>query len=336
MQNEPSPDARWLQGIQQAFFTQRCLHAAARLGVADALASGPLDVELLAKRVGADAGFLYRVLRFLASQGVFVESSPRVFGLTPRAELLRSDVPNSARWQFAHDLMGRASAEIAHSVRTGSPAFEKMFGEPLWDYLSKHADENEWFNRHMQSQAAFLAMTAIDAYDWSHSKIVVDVGGGTGRFLGALLRKHAHLSGILVDQPHVVAAAGAVLKEAGVADRCRIVAGNFFEGIAAEGDTYVLSRILHDWDDRKAAEILRAVRKSMPAQARLLLLEMLVPENAGPHLSKVLDIAMMMLFGGGRERTEKEFAQLLQAASFKAGAVVPTSGPTSVIEAIAG
>jgi O-methyltransferase domain len=330
-----SSNTRWLQGIQEAFFTQRCLHAAARLGVADALSSGPLDVDALAQRIGADPGSLYRILRFLASQGVFVESAPRVFGLTPRAECLRSDEPNSARWLFAHDLMGRASAEIVHSVRTGTSAFEKMFGEPLWDYLAAHPDENDWFNRHMQSQAAPLAMTAIEAYDWSRSRIVVDVGGGTGRFLGGLLQKQPHLSGILVDLPHVVASAGAVLQEAGVSKRCRIVAGNFFEGVVAEGDTYVLSRILHDWDDEKALRILRTVRKSMPAKARLLILEMLVPEGGKPHISKVLDIAMMMLFGGGRERTEKEFAELVREASFEAPAVIPTSGPTWVIEAIA-
>jgi len=329
------PNARWVQGIQEAFFTQRCLHAAARFGIADALASGPLAVEALAQRVDANPQFLYRVMRFLASQGVFVESSPRAFGLTPRAECLLSDVPNSARWLFAHDLMGRASAEIVHSVRSGTSAFEKMFGEPLWDYLAAHPEENDWFNRHMQSQAAPLAMTAIEAYDWSRSRIVVDVGGGTGRFLGGLLQKHLHLSGILVELPHVVASAHAVLQEAGVSERCRIVAGNFFEGVVAEGDTYVLSRILHDWDDGKALRILRTVRKSMPDKAHLLILEMLVPEDGKPHVSKVLDIAMMMLFGGGRERTEKEFAELVREASFEATAVIPTLGPTWIIEAIA-
>jgi hypothetical protein len=247
-----STNTRWLQGIQEAFFTQRCLHAAAHLGIADALVQGPLDVDVLAQRCGADARFLYRVLRFLAAQGVFVESPPHVFALTPRAECLRSDVPSSARWMFAHDLMGRASAEIVHGVRSGTSAFEKMFGEPLWDYLAAHPEENDWFNRHMQSQAVPLALPAVAAYDWSRSRIVVDVGGGTGRFLGALLQKHPHLSGILVDQPHVVASARAVLEEAGVGNRCRIVAGNFFEGVVAEGDTYVLSRILHDWNDEKA------------------------------------------------------------------------------------
>jgi SAM-dependent methyltransferase len=324
-----------VQGIQEAFFTQRCLHAVAQLGVADALVEGPLDVEVLARKCGADPRFLFRVLRFLASQGVFVQSPAGVFGLNPRAECLRSDVVNSARWLFAHDLMGRASAEIVHGVRSGTPAFEKMFGESFWDYLAAHPDENDWFNRHMQAQAAPLAMSAIDAYDWSGSRVVVDVGGGTGRFLGGLLQKEAHLSGILVDQPHVVASARPVLEEAGVSERCRIVAGDFFEGVVADGDTYVLSRILHDWDDEKALRILRTVRKSMPGKARLLILEMLVPEDGKPHVSKVLDIAMMMLFGGGRERTRDEFTKLVREASFELTAVIPTLGPTSVIEAIA-
>jgi hypothetical protein len=328
------PNTRWLQGIQEAFFTQRCLHAVASLGVADALIAGPLDVDVLAKRCGADARFLYRILRFLASQDIFVESSPQVFGLTPRAECLRSDVRNSARWQLAHDLMGRASAEIVHSVRNGTSAFEKMFGEPLWTYLAAHPEENNWFNLHMQAQARPLAISAVEAYDWSRSRIVVDVGGGTGQFLGGLLQTHAHLSGILVELPHVVASARAFVQAAGLSERCRIVAGNFFEGVLAEGDTYVLSRILHDWDDEKALRILRTVRKSMPDGARLLILEMLVPEDGKPHVSKLLDVVMMTLFGGGRERTKKEFDKLVRDASFELSAVIPTLGPASVIEAV--
>lgn len=257
-------NTRWLEGIQEAFFTHRCLHAAASLGVADALIKGPLDVEVIAQRCGADPRFLYRVLRFLASQGIFIESPPNVFALTPRAECLRSDTRNSARWQLAHDLMGRASAEIVHSVRNGTSAFEKMFGEPLWNYLAAHPEENEWFNLHMQAQARPLAISAVEAYDWSGSRIVVDVGGGTGQFLGGLLQMHPRLSGILVELPHVVDSARAFVQALGLAERCRIVSGNFFEDIVAEGDTYVLSRILHDWDDERALKVLRTVASRCP------------------------------------------------------------------------
>lgn len=328
-------NTRWLEGIQEAFFTHRCLHAAASLGVADALINGPLAVEVIAQRCGADPKFLYRVLRFLASQDIFIESSPQAFALTPRAECLRSDVRNSARWQLAHDLMGRASSEIVHSVRGGTSAFEKMFGAQLWDYLAAHPEENDWFNLHMQAQARPLAISAVEAYDWSRSRIVVDVGGGTGQFLAGLLQTHPHLSGILVELPHVVESARAFVQAAGLSERCRIVAGNFFEGVVAEGDTYVLSRILHDWDDEKALKILRTVRKSMPGKARLLILEMLVPQDGKPHVSKLLDVVMMTLFGGGRERTKKEFDKLVREASFELSAIIPTLGPTSVIEAIA-
>jgi hypothetical protein len=328
-------NTRWLESIQEAFFTHRCLHAVARLGIADTLIKGPLDVEVIAQRCGADPRFLYRVLRFLASQAIFVESPPNVFALTPRAECLRSDVTNSARWQLAHDLMGRASSEIVHSVRSGTSAFEKAFGEPLWDYLAAHPEENDWFNVHMQAQARPLAISAVEAYDWSRSSIVVDVGGGTGQFLGGLLQMHPRLSGILVELPHVVDSARAFVQGMGLSERCRIVAGNFFEGIVAEGDTYVLSRILHDWDDEKALRILRTVRRSMPNKARLLILEMLVPEDGKPHVSKLLDVVMMTLFGGGRERTKKESEKLVREASFELTSVIPTMGPTSIIEAIA-
>jgi hypothetical protein len=232
-----------------------------------------------------------------------------------------------------HDLMGRASMEILHSVRTGDSAFEQVFGKSLWDYLSEHSDENEWFNRHMQSQALSLAMPAVTGYDWSRSRTVVDVGGGTGLFLSALLRHHSHLSGILVDQPHVIASAPAVLAAAGVVERCQISAGSFFEKIAGQGDTYVLSRILHDWDDERALSILNSLRSSMPKQGRLLILEMVVPEDGKPHPSKMFDIAMMVLFGG-LERTQREFADLLRSASFHLAATIPTTGPTVILEAI--
>jgi hypothetical protein len=328
------PEARWLQGVQEAFFTQRCLSVVARLGVPDALISGPMAVDTLADKVGAKPDLLYRVLRFLASQGVFAESPGRVFALTPRAELLRSDNPNSARWHFAHDVVARASAEIVHSVTTGKSAFEKAFGTDLWDYLAAHPRENDWFNRHMQSQSVSLTLPLVDVYDWSRARTVVDVGGGTGRFISAVLRQNTHLCGVLVDQPHVVTGATAVLADAGVADRCRVEAGSFLEPIRVKGDIYVLSRILHDWDDDSALRILKAVRAPMPLQARLLILEMLVPEDGAPHASKMFDIAMMVVFGGGRERTVREFASLLGTVGLQLKAVIPGSGPISIIEAV--
>jgi hypothetical protein len=326
-------DTGWLQEIQQAFFTQRCLHVIARLAIADLLIARPLDVDELARQSNSDADSLFRVLRFLTSRGIFTQPSPRIFGLNPRAESLRSDVPNSARWALMHDLMGRASMEILHSVRTGDCASEKVFGSSLWEYLAGHSEENEWFNKHMQSQAIALAMPAVAAYDWTRSKMVVDVGGGTGVLLSALLKCHSHLSGTLIDQAHVIARAHEVMAAAGVTKRCKSVVGTFFERLGAEGDTYILSRVLHDWDDERAGAILRCIRKSMPSHARLLILEMVVPEDDRPHPSKMIDISMMVLFSG-RERTQQEFARLLHSASFDLVAAIPTKGPTLILEAV--
>jgi hypothetical protein len=318
--------AAWLQEQQQAFFTQRCLHAVARLGIADLLVDGPLGAEELARRSDAHPDALRRILRFLVSRGVFEEAAPATYALNARAAMLRSDAPQSARWLFMHDLPARASAAILHSARTGEPAFEHLHGKTVWDHLAENPEENDWFNRHMRAQAVGLALPAVSAYDWTPIRTVVDVGGGTGLLLKALLEAHSHLEGVLVDQPHVIAQAQA-------GERCRVVAGSFLESIPALGDAYVLSRILHDWDDEQAARILRTVRAAMRAGNRLLVLEMVVPEDARPHASKMLDIAMLVQFGG-RERTEAEFRALLAGAALRVERIIPSRGPTSVIEAL--
>lgn len=285
-----------------------------------------MAVELLANRCGAHADSLFRVMRFLVSRGVFAEPTPRNFALNSRADQFRSDRPNSARWHFMHDLPARSAAGILYTVRTGAPAFPHLYGKSIWEHLAENPDENEWFNRHMRSQALALAMPVIAEYDWSRCNTVVDVGGGTGLFIEALLERHSHLTGVLVDQPHVVA-------NIQQSERCRVVSGDFFSSVPATGDTYVLSRVLHDWNNEDALRILQTVRTAMPSTARLLILEMVVPEDSSPHPSKMLDVAMLLQFGG-RERTERQFAELITAARLRFTGISATTGPTSILEAI--
>lgn len=322
----PPLDTAWLQELQQAFFTQRCLHAIARLGIADLLVGGPLTAAEIAGQCDADPDALARVLRLLVSRGIFSEPAPGTYALNARAALFRSDAANTPRWHFMHDLPARAAAGILHSVRTGDPAFDKLHGRSLWAHLAEHPEENDWFNRHMRAQALALALPAVAAYDWTASRTVVDVGGGTGIFLNTVLEKNPQLNGILVDQPHVISSAQ-------LGPRATAVAGDFFQAIPARGDTYTLSRVLHDWDDEHAVRILRTVRAAMSGDDRLLVLEMVVPEDGTPHPSKMLDIAMLVQFGG-RERTAREYATLFSAGSLKLARTFRTAGPTTVLEAV--
>jgi len=320
--------------IWEASLVQKCVHVAARLGIADLLVSGPCATEDLARQTGARADRLHRVLRLLASHGIFSEVEPGRFALTPAAECLRSDVPWSLRWDVIDGFLERAGAEIVHGVRTEDAPFDKASGMDFWEYQKRVPEAADWFNRQMQAQNFTLNVPTLLAYDWRPVRSVVDVAGGTGQALGSVLKAHPHLTGVLVDQPHVTRDAPPVLRALGVGDRCRIEPGDMFASVPAGGDTYVLARVLHDWSDEQAMAILRVIRRSVPSNGRLLIVEMVVPPGDTPHRSKALDISMLLLFGAGRERTEREFAGLLQATGFRLSRIVRSLSPASVIEAL--
>lgn len=322
-----------LYDLWESFWVCRALHVMAVLGLADILTDGPLPIVELATRTATRPESLYRVLRLLAAHGILTEPEPRHFGLTPLGDCLRSDVPGSARWTFIDDRLPLASAELLHSVHTGEAAFDRVYGESFWDYLARDTEAGEWFDEQMHAQGLLLQLPALFAYDdWGTLRTVVDVAGGTGFLLGTLLARQPHLNGILVDRPAVLDRAVPVLERLGVADRCRREAGDIFTGIPSGGDAYILSRVLHDWDDHRAATILRTVRAALAEEGRILLLEMVVPTDETRHRSKAQDVTMLTLFGGGRERTAEEFAHLLATAGFRLGRIIPTGGPTSIIE----
>jgi O-methyltransferase domain/Dimerisation domain len=297
------------------YLVSQAIFAVTELDVLEHLDGAPLPVSELARRVGADPDALHRFLRVLAAEGLFVEAPAGSFAATPLGALLRRDTPGSLR-HFASLLAGEAyqawSAAV-HSLRTGRPAFDVVFGKPMFDWLGEHPDASAAFN---QAQAGLVALRLLPLVerDWSGIGTVVDVGGGNGRLLATLLARHGHLHGVLFDRPDVVTEADVAL--AGVRDRCRVVGGDFFDTVPAGGDVYVLAQILHDWDDGTAAAILRRCAAAMTPQARLLILEQVVPDGAEPHPAKLLDLHMLVLLGG-RERGEGDWRRLLADGGFE-------------------
>jgi len=313
---EQSVETRMWTLVRGAMAT-KALGLMADLGVADRLAHGPRPVAELAAETGADEDALYRFLRALASDGVFAEESPRVFANTPLSELLRTDRSDS--WHdFAHlfgEVWYETFADAEDSLRSGEPAFPRKFGADFWAWLAQNGDEGASFNRAMASGTDRQIDWLADL-EWRDGETVVDVGGGNGATLVALLRRHPQLNGIVFDLPETARDAEVVVANSEVADRCRIVAGSFFESVPA-GDVYALAGILHDWDDEHAARILRTIRAAAPPNARVVIHDSVIPPGNEPHGNKWLDLLMLVLLRG-RERTEEQWQTLLADSDFEA------------------
>ena len=335
--NQPGlpPAAALLQMITGAWLTQ-AISVVATLGVADHLGDGSRTVEDLATRVGADAGALYRLLRALASVGVFTEVEPRAFGLTSMAECLRSDVPGSQR-AFARligsDEWWRAWGELGHSVRTGQTAFEHVHGSPAFTYMGEHPGLGQLFQGAMTGFVSQTCAAVIAAYNFAPYTTVVDVGGGHGMLMGRILQASPQTKGVVFDLPQVAASANAILDELGVADRCECVGGDFFVSVPPGADAYLLTSIIHDWDDERSRAILENCREAMSPSGKVLLVEMVIPPGDTPFFGKILDLEMMVT-PGGRERTADEFRALLSSAGLELTRIVPTESPSSIIEAV--
>jgi hypothetical protein len=315
------------------FRTTQMIHVAAKLGLADQLAAGPCSVERLAAATGAEPQALHRLLRALASLGIFAEDPAGDFALTPQAALLRSDVQGSLKdvaLLYGEDWLWQAYGNMTHSVRTGAPAFTKTHGQPLYGYLHAHPRAAARFNAAMTGFSGHEAAAILDAYDFSEARRVVDIGGGHGALLAALLRAHPTMTGTLFDLPSVVAGAESVLSEIG--ERARAVAGDFFDEAPAGADLYVMKSVLHNWDDTDALRILSTCRAAMAADARLLVIERVVPEGNAPAEAKLFDINMLVV-AGGRERTELEYRRLFAAAGLAQERIIATRAPLSVIVA---
>jgi len=332
----PHPSEKLLQ-IGMGFIASSMLHAVTKLGIPELLQDGPRPVADLAKAAGSNEDALYRGLRALASFGVFAESAPRVFSLTPPAEYLLADKLGSLRdmiiW-MGNRFHLQTHCEMLHALTTGETVVEKVFGVSCFDYFSKNEEVAREFHAAMTSFSKVAAPFALAAYDFSSigKGTLVDVGGGHGLLLSEILKKYPDIRGVLFDMEPVIPAAVERFQSLGLGSRCRAVAGDFFREVPA-GDAYVMKHIIHDWDDDKGATILRNIHRASSPNARVVLLESVLAPGDAFQMAKWLDIEMLLL-PGGRERTEEEFRALFAGAGFRLTQIVPTRSPLSILEAV--
>ncbi len=314
------------------YWVSKLIFVAARLRVADHLASGPLTAAELAARTGAHPESLHRVLRALASLGIFREVAAGTFELTPKAQYLRSDHPEGVRdfADMANGELFEAWCDLLHAVRTGEGAVQKRFGGDFFTtVLARDAEAAATFDRAMEQIHGPEVQLMLAALDWSRFRRIVDVGGGSGQTLLTLLAAHPAATGVLFDLPDVVARARTAGHPA--AARCEVEGGSFFERVPAGGDCYYLRHVLHDWSDADSVRILRTCRAAMTADATLLIVEKAIPAGNDPEFVKLLDINMLVI--GGKERTLEQYAELLSAAGLRLVEHHATPGPTDLIEA---
>ena len=338
MSGQVESPADALRRMVLGFRTSCLLYVAAELGLADHLADGPMDSAELAALAGADPGALRRLLRALVQVGACRMAEGGRFGLTPLGECLRSDAPGSQRALarlFGHDAFWRAWGQLLHSVRTGETAFDHALGHGIFAHLAAEPEYVPRFNAGMAGSSPAVTAALVAAYDFGRFGTVVDVGGGTGSLLTAILRAHPGPRGVLFDLPHSRERGEAAVADAGLAGRCVFAGGDFFAGVPSGGDAYLLKLILHDWDDERALAILEQCRRAMPPAGTLLVLEhVLPPDDDQPALNAVMMDITMLVIVGGRERTAAEFDRLFAQAGFRLTRVISTAAPLSIIEGV--
>lgn len=317
------------------FRLSQAIYVAAKLGIADLLAEGPRRAGELARLTDTHPQALYRLLRALAGAGIFSEDDSSCFSLTPTGAFLRRDVDGSLHGQAS--LMGEpwvwgSFGELLESIRTGQPAFDRLYGAGFWDYLAASDERAASFDAAMTDLSSMEIDALLAAYGLDGATAVADIGGGRGALLAAILATHPTTRGMLIELPAVVDGARELLEQAGVSARCQVIAGDMFTAITPGADLYILKRVIHDWNDDQAVVILRRCREAMDDHARLLLAEPMITPGNTPHPAKLLDLQMLVA-QKGRERTATEFAELLDTAGFELLRTIPTSFLLTLIEA---
>jgi SAM-dependent methyltransferase len=315
------------------YWVSKAVYCAARAGVADALAAGPRPVSELAEAAGVDPENLHRLLRALASVGVFTETAPQVFGLTPQAEFLRTDHPQSMRHfaLMAGDDLFEAWCDLYHALESGGSAVEKRFGQDFFSEISKDAQKSHVFDLAMQEIHGCETELMLAHHDFSRYQTVLDVGGGNGSTLQGILAAHPHLQGQLFELPQVIEDARALLSATAVAERVEFLSGDFFEAVPGDADCVILRHVLHDWSDEDSAKILRNSSGALRDGGSLLIVEKAITAGNAPDFAKLLDLNMMAI--GGKERTEAQYQTLLESAQLRLDTVHVLPGPTDIVEA---
>ncbi|MFH2045945.1 MAG: methyltransferase [Pseudomonadota bacterium] len=329
-----SQEMKLMHMIHGSRITQ-LIYVAAKLKIADLLKDGPKSCEELARAVDAHPRALYRLLRALASLEIFCENGDGCFQLTPLAENLQTEIPGSLAgyaimvgepWSWG------AEGELLYSVKTGKPAFAHVHGMNVHEYLAKDAQAAKHFNEAMTSFSGHELAPVVNAYDFSQFKTIIDVGGGHGALLVEILKTYPKLSGKVYDLRAVDQAARTILDKQGVAKRCELINGDFFQSVPGGGDAYILKRVLHDWDDDQAVAILKVCHKAMEGSGRLLIIERVIIPGNEPDFGKLVDISMLTL-AGGLERSRSEFKSILDRGGFALSDIIPTQCPLDIIEA---
>jgi hypothetical protein len=326
-----------LRQMLEGYRISQSIYVAAKLGLGDLLKEGPKSSDELATSVEANPDALHRLLRVLASVGIFGQVDQSRFTLTPLGALLQTDVPGSL-WGTAvltGECWWRAYGELLYSVKTGKPAHDHVYGMRNFEYFAQHPETGQIFLAGIPARRGPLSMAVAAAYDFSGVHILIDVGAGAGDLIAVILKANPAMRGVVFDLPYIVDDARALVEAEGVAERCDVVAGDFFASVPAGGHAYILRSVIHDWDDEHAVAILKNCHQAMQGQGKLLLVERVMPERAEQAPQVVLgDLEMLVMTPGGRERTEAEFRVLLAVAGFKPTAIVPTQSELSIIEGV--
>lgn len=334
-QHQIPPPAQMMQMIT-GFWTSCCIYTAAKLNIADYLADQPQTVFQLAETTHSHSPSLYRVLRALSGVGIFNENEHGTFSNTPLGDTLKSDVPGSMKAMALAQLGDHYNAwgNLLYSVKTGKTAFDYVEEMPVWKYYETHPDEGINFMKAMSGLTGAVTMNVLPAYDFTPFKTIVDIGGGNGALMMAVLNVAQQAQGIVFDEEYVVNETTDSIAAKGLTNRCHAVAGSFYDFVPKDADCYLMKMILHDWDDEHSLKILTNCNAAMKSGSKLLILESVIPGKNIPHPGKFMDINMLAMTGG-KERTEKEFAALIEKAGLRFSKVIPTHSPMfSIVEAI--
>jgi ubiquinone/menaquinone biosynthesis C-methylase UbiE len=316
----------------RGYWTTQAIFVAAELRIADLLADGPKGPQQLGLEAGVKGDMLYRVLRALASIGIFAEDTDGRFMLTPLAETLRGESGQRAYARLHGRELYQSWFKLLEAVRSGDAGFVEAYGMPAFEFFSKNPERGAVFDKAMTGHHGAEAEPMLDAYDFSGFKELVDVGGGNGGLLTAILRRHTQMNGVLFDLPTVVDRASAAVENSGLRERCRIVGGSALESVPAGADAYLMRHVLHDWRDEDAATMLRNCRNVMKPDGKVLVVEIVVPAGNDPSFAKWMDL--MMVTYGGKERSEKQYRELFRQAGLELTRIVPTKAGISVIEGV--
>lgn len=338
MNNPSIPPHIQLSQMISSYWVAQSIYVVSKLNIADLLKENKsLSCEKLAQLTKTNPSALYRLMRGLSSVGIFAESDFQHFIMTPLAEYLCSDNPQSMKAtaiMLGESPHYQAWAEMLYSIKTGKPAFDKVFGMGVFDYFKSHPEDAEIFENSMSSFSYTEEKAILSAYDFSAFKTIVDVGGGYGEMLGSILEKYPSSQGILFDEEYVINNCQKTLEKHGILDRCQAISGSFFEEIPLGGDVYMLKHIIHDWDDERAIKILKNCHNALDNNSKILVMEMIVNDRNLPSAAKMLDLNMLVMCQGGKERTKEEFQQLFSQADLTLNNIIYTNEDICILEVI--